>query len=597
MVKLIQSITYTLLYSIICVSLAAQDHVLIGKGQTQGVAIQSSSNAQRAQQTLSGFGFLPNHCNAARFLMQATLGADIHEINMLTEKGIERWIHEQLNLPLVISMQDMVSDYHDYRRVGENDPTANSSMTFWDYTWWQYHMTQPDLLRQRVAFALSEILVISRISSFNNNPYAFANYYDMLLKHSFGNFKDLLTELTYHPAMGMYLTYVNNPKTDSIRNRFPDENYAREVMQLFTIGLFELNNNGTQKLDAMGQAIPTYNNEDISEYSKIFTGLMWGDRDPIQSQFFKQARENTSYTVPLQMFNEMHEPGEKRLLNGFVVPNRNPVDGNADIADAIDNLFNHPNVGPFIAHLLIQRMVTSNPSPDYIDAVASAFNNNGLGERGDMKAVIMAILTRPEARDCDAEQDAGYGMLREPFIRYVQMAKALQLTTNSGKYRNIQNSVYQRVEQKPFLSPSVFNFFQPDHQPIGGISEANLVAPEFQITNSQTIMAYMNGVNDWIVRKKFAEEWSLFDGEVVPDNEKSFFDFSDEKTLVLQGRYIELFDGFNMLLAQGKISQEHIDRMIEVLKTYPTDSDNRLEDAVRVALYMILCSPEYLISK
>lgn len=261
-----------------------------------------------------------------------------------------------------------------------------------------------------------------------------SSYYDILLDNAFGYFDTLLHDVTYNSAMGIFLTYVNNPKSDTSRNRFPDENYAREVMQLFTIGLYELNNDGTRKVDGNGDYIPTYDNETIAEFSKIFTGLSYGN-NPTFWDWAKYDRLN--YELPMKMFNDYHEPGTKTLLNGFIVPDRNPVDGNADVKDALNNLFTHPNVGPFIATRLIQRLVTSNPSTEYVDHVASVFNSDENGKRGNMKAVIKAILLYDSARNCDeCDDDETFGKLSEPFQRYMQLNKILDITTTSGNYRN-----------------------------------------------------------------------------------------------------------------------------------------------------------------
>ena len=511
--------------------------------------------------------------------------------------GLEDWLDLQLNLPLGPSLLDEVIAYHDYRRNGLGDPNAGTSYIFFDYAWWQYHMTQPDFLRQRIAFALSEILVISNNSGFGGQPYAFADYYDILLRNAFGNYRDLLQEVTYHPTMGVYLTYMNNPKTDTIENRFPDENYAREVMQLFTIGLFELNPDGTRILDGNGVPVPTYDNVDISEFSKIFTGLMWGDRALEINQFFRGQDERESFTVPMHMLNEMHEPGQKTLLNGVVTPDRNPIDGDADINDALDNLFNHQNVGPFIGKLLIQRLVTSNPSPGYVERVGQAFDDNGSGVRGDMKAVIRAILLDPEARDCQAVTDEQFGKLREPFIRYVQLNNAFDLSTNSGNYRNAMYHVDESLDQLVFYSPSVFNFFQPDHQPIGDIADADLVAPEFQLVNSQTIVSYLNGLNQWIVRDDPTDEWTLYSGETVPDNERAFFQLSDEVAMASDPYLHQLLDRLNLILAHGRLTEESINVIIETLKHFDQDDEEDLERRVRIAIALVMSAPEYLINR
>lgn len=578
-------------------SIAQAQGDIIGMGHADGIVITSSDANSQPSETLERSGFLPNHSAAAKLTAQTTFGATLSTIEEISEMGFEDWVDNQMSIPIGTSLKDEVTIYHNFRKAGENDSDAGTSMTFWDYSWWQYHMTQPDFLRQRVAFALSEIIVISRNSGFGNNPYAFGDFYDILLKHAFGNYRDLLQEVTYHPAMGVYLTYINNPKTDISENRFPDENYAREVMQLFTIGLFELNPDGTRKLDGEGQPIPTYDNSDISEFSKIFTGLMWGDRQLNRNQFFRGDQDRLSYTIPMQMLNEMHEPGPKTLLNGTTVPDRSPVDGIADIEDAIDNLFEHPNVGPFIGKLLIQRLVTSNPSPEYVSRVSAAFNDNGSGVRGDMQAVVKAIILDKEARSCDAVEDSSFGMLREPFIRYVQLCNAFNLSTESGKYRNAMDDINDLINQKPFTSPSVFNFFQPDHQPIGDIADQDLVAPEFQIVNSQSLVGYLNGLNEWIIRDQPADEWRLYNDEEVPENEKAFFQLDDEINIATDDRLHELVDRLNLVLAHGRLTQRTEDIIINAVKEFADEDRDDLDRRVRVAIYLVMSAPEFLINR
>ena len=297
------------------------------------------------------------------------------------------------------------------------------------------------------------------------------------------------------------------------------------------------------------------------------------------------------------MLNEMHEPGSKTLLNGVVTPDRNPVDGDADINDALDNLFNHQNVGPFIGKLLIQRLVTSNPSPEYIERVGQAFNDNGSGVRGDMKAVVRAILLDPEARNCGASEDDQFGKLREPFIRYVQLNNAFDLSTTSGKYRNAMYHVDETLDQLVFYSPSVFNFFQPDHQPIGDIADADLVAPEFQLVNSQTIVSYLNGLNQWIVRDDPTDEWSLYNGETVPDNERAFFQLSDEVALASDAYLHQLLDRLNLILAHGRLSAESTATIIEALKQFDQEDEEDLERRARLAIALVMSAPEYLINR
>ncbi len=509
--------------------------------------------------------------------------------------GKEDWIQDQLNRPMPFTLMQQINDYYQFVLNETGSVDNSNSWLFWEYAWWQYHMTSDDQLRQRVALALSEILVISENSQFDGNPHALCDYYDILLTHAFGNYRDLLQDVTYSASMGVYLTFVNNPKTDLNLNQFPDENYAREIMQLFTIGLYELNNDGTFKLDSVGERIPTYDNVDIAEFSKVFTGMTWGDA----FQFPMWRQSDTSYVPDMLMFDSDHEPGVKNLLNGFQIPDRQPVDGNADVSDALDNLFNHPNVGPFVGKLLIQRLVTSNPPPEYIDRVAQAFNDNGQGVRGDMKAVIKAILLDPIANSCDSGNDIAFGMLREPFVRYFQINKAFNASTISGDFRNVMYSVGEFIGQKPLNSPSVFNFFQPDYQPLGPVEESDLVAPEFQITDSQTITGWLNGVWQWVFEGYPVEAWDIYSGE--PDStytdEVAMLDLTSEVMYTDDDELHILLDRLNLVIAQGRLSENSLNIIKATVSQFENESQDDKERRARLAIYLVMSSPEYLINR
>jgi len=570
---------------------------VLGQGQYEGTVVQSSdpSVIEQAENTLSEFGFMPNLNAASRFLSQASLGHSLEDIEEVADMGIEDWIDDQFSKPIAFSTIDKVIEYHNYRRDSLADPGVGQSIRFWDYAWWQYHMQSDDVLRQRIAFALSEILVISRFSGFGDESYAFSTYYDIFLENAFGNYRDILQDVTFNPSMGEYLTYLNNPKSDTTEGTFPDENYAREVMQLFTIGLEQLNMDGTPVLDTAGNVIPTYDNLDISEFSKIFTGLTWWDRD----EFFKNDRNDSSYMYEMQMFNDYHEPGVKNLLNGFQVPDRLPVDGVADINDALDNLFDHPNIAPFVSKIFIQRLVTSNPSPEYIGRVAAKFNDDGNGVKGDMKAMIKAILLDPEARSCDNIDNVNYGRLREPFIRYVQINRAFDAATTSGNYRNDMYRVQENLEQKPFTSPSVFNFYQNDYQPIGPVEQAGLVAPEFQINNTQTMTGYINALYEWIIQENIADESDLFSGESNDGyaDEISTIDISDEQMYAEDIYLHQMLDRLNLILAHGLISPMAEQTIINAVKQFDANDEDDLEMRTKLAIYLVLTSPEYLIHR
>ena len=577
--------------------LGQPDTLIIGYGAHTGVSVMGSSSTPPGspENTLNQVGFLPNENAASRFLGQATIGYDYADISDVTQMGIEDWIENQLTMQGSFAILTKIRQYHKIIKDSTFNTSALVGNRPWDYAWWQYLMTSQDALRQRVALALSEMLVVSEISGFGSNAYALGTYYDILLNNSFGNYRDILNDVTYRPAMGVYLTFLNNPKSNPAINQFPDENYSRELMQLFTIGTVMLNNDGSVILGSNGTPVPSYDNEDIIEFSKIFTGLTWADR----TTWNQGAANDTSYIPNMVMWNAYHEPGIKTLLNGFVVPNRNPINGNADITDALNNLFNHTNTPPFVSRFLIQRMVTSNPSPAYINRVANVFINNGQGIRGDMKSIIRAILLDPEAKSCSSGENVSYGMLREPFIRYIQINKAFNAFTLSGNYRNDMNNVYLNTGQRPLTSPSVFNFFQQDYQPIGTVEEAGLVAPEFQITDAQTIAGFINGLYRWVLNNDVADEYDLFTGEVDAyyADEVSNIDVTPETVYTDNDKLHILMDRLNLLLAQGRVSNTSISTIIDVLKQFPNGTTTEKQDRTKLGIYLLMSSPEYLINR
>jgi len=445
----------------------------------------------------------PNLKAAARFLIQAAYGPDYAPAGGLppnladvTSLGFNGWIDDQFSRPL-----GYIQPWVDWAAV--NGSAIQLYGNWKEFSWWGRAMgspklrpdspsTQlPDPLRQRVAFALSEILVTSdRPEALAVEPVGMANYYDLMVKHAFGNYRDLLFDVATHPVMGIYLSHLGNQKQVPGSNVYPDENFAREIMQLFTIGLWELNPDGTRKLGTNGQAIATYNNSDITELARVFTGFTFGTNSVT---FDVWPRD---FTVQMKCWDAYHDCNPKTLLGGLQLPARTPsphtngVAGFADVNAAVSNLFAHPNVGPFVGTRLIQRLVTSNPSTGYVARVAAAFDNNGNGVRGDMQAVIKAILLDPEAREPVMMNQPTWGKLREPLLRVVNYARAFNAASTSGYYALDQFTLDHG--QDPMNSPSVFNFFLPSHSPPGPITQLGLVAPEFQIINASTAVTGPN---------------------------------------------------------------------------------------------------------
>jgi uncharacterized protein (DUF1800 family) len=601
----------------------------IGQGNVRNTVVTSSSSSSQGVKTLQIGGYLPNKNSASRFLSQATLGHNQAQINSLSNVGFDAWITTEMAAPSSFSIKTYLANLHQgmvdsLNRTNPVVPYTLSSVGVGDWhfdiSWFQGAMVSPNNLRWRTAFAMSEIFVASRNSIFKDNPYALASYYDVLLDNSFTTYRNMLEKVTFHPTMGTYLTFLNNKATDTttIKKSFPDENYAREVMQLFSIGLYKLNQDGTEQRDAAGKLIPTYNNDDIAQLAKVFTGLGWGD-----SKYLGQnVKDMWSYTIPMKFYPidssdakmntwktnpriiNGHEYGPKTFL-GSTIPARPVANGLQDITDALDILNNHPNVGPFFCRKLIQRLVTSNPSPEYIGRVVAVFNNNGAGIRGDLKSVIKAILMDYEARECKLTGTVGLnkGMLREPFVRYMNIMKGLPLTTQNGIYRNNMYDLYDRLEQVPLYSPSVFNFFQQDYTPSGPVKNAKKVAPEFQLLNAQTLTGYYNALDKFFIDDYPVVYWTLFSGETYKPDQEASFNLIADYAFTRNDKLPILLDKYNMLFAHGSLSPNAINAIKNMVSAMPYSETAGVVDTgkannrVRVMLYLILSSPDYLINR
>lgn len=436
---------------------------------------------------------------AYRFLNQASFGATEAEATRLIALGdstnaYTRWIDAEISKSVSLLRPALEAAYPNPVPTGFNQASIN---TVRQEQWFANVLRGEDQLRQRVAFALSEIMVVSQVGALNNLPFATADFHDMLARNAFGDFRTLLEEVTLHPAMGIYLSMLGNRRAAANTNLRPDENYAREMMQLFSIGLVQLNIDGSVRNDAAGQPIPTYDQPIIEGFARVFTGWNWACPSTNPACTFTNTRvesvpsANFNQVKPMQLYADQHETGTKQLLNysGAALPNglvpANQT-GAKDLADALDNVFNHPNVGPFISKQLIQRLVTSNPSRAYVQRVAERFNNDGTGRRGNLQAVVRAILLDPEARSAPSGTGAAVaGKLKEPLLRLTQFWRAYGVTSASGKLGAARNfnggTPSAQFGQGQGLSPSVFNFFSPFYAPPGEIADGGFVAPEMQL--------------------------------------------------------------------------------------------------------------------
>jgi len=493
--------------------------------QTQGT--QNFSAPTNSPKLASTILTNPSAVDASRLLAQATFGATDSSIAEVQNLGVNGWIDKQMSLTPTLMWPIMLQESIQFPTPEYNYdgfPIAIFDQTSTNVVWWKLAVTAQDQLRQRVAFALSELFVI--YGSTFDCPVPNAKYYDILINNAFGNFRTLLDQITYNGEMAQYLTYLKNQKANPITGTSPDENYARELQQLFTIGLVQLNPDGTLLLDPQGLPVPTYNNTTITETAKILTGLSWKSNS---NNFLDATQLSISYldtdprVQPLVMYDFYHDQTQKKIIS---VQQLNPLiatptvvpaglTGNADIKILLDTLFNHPNTGPFICKQLIQKLVTSNPSPGYIYRVSQVFANNGNNVRGDLGAVIKAILTDYEARSTEVINNSGYGKIKEPLIRFVSVMRALKTAAPNGRFMNSYWGNPQTqgaaaspsgtfvwgstdLGEIPLKAPSVFNFFSPTYSPAGDVAKAGLLAPEMQITDSHLAVTEPNIITEMI---------------------------------------------------------------------------------------------------
>ena len=596
----IYSISLGLLFSNMIFGQPYSDY--IGGGHDKGITVTTSSTSGNSTglKTINGSGLDAKIFDASRFLAQASFGAKLPYIQSVSDMGYEQWIDDQFTKTPTYYTPAMYQIWQDQKNqwaaagIDTSDVFGPYSLTF-NYTWWDINMKKEDVLRQRVAQALSEILVISTNSDIDSWAEAITSYFDIMVAQSFGNYKDLLTQVSLHPAMGYYLSHLNNPKTNEAENIRPDENYAREIMQLFTIGLYKLNMDGSQQLDFDGLPIPTYDNDDIKQMAKVFTGLGCGALiDPTSWPYvpiFGVGMWAIDKRVPMAMYSSQHEPGPKYLMDGYTIPSGQT--GMQDITQAINFLFNHQNTAPFVSYRLIQRLVKSNPSPEYIGRVAAKFANNGSGVRGDMKAVVKAILLDPEAREGDAMLEKENGQFRNGTLRYLQFMRTSDLIIPTNRYWVNGYDFYEATLHLPFKAPSVFNFYLPNFQPIGPIADLDLVAPEFKSHNTSTAINYINRVHAAVQWNAVSWSWQGND----PDTDEPL-----EPTVELNTSYLEsiaddpekMINFLDKILTHGQLSDFTRSNMRTAMTSlYWTWNTEWKWYRARMLMYMFLISPDY----
>jgi uncharacterized protein (DUF1800 family) len=502
----------------------------------------------------------PTVADAGRFLSQATFGATDALITTVQNQGFDAFLDQQFAAPLSSHLAFVDAS-------GVIPPTITQT----NDAWWTFAVSAPDQLRQRVAFALSEVLVVSNSAkNLGNQPGALPAYYDVLVRGAFGNFRQLLDDITLNPAMGAYLDMLRSQKANAAGTTLPNENYARELMQLFSIGLYNLNLDGSLTLSSSGFPIATYNQDAILGMAAVFTG--WTYAQTTNPPIFNPPAD---WRNPMVNVASRHSPGSKTILNGAFIPAGQTAA--QDLQTTLDTVFNHPNVGPFICRQLIQRLVTSNPGPGYLYRVTAVFNDNGQGVRGDLKAVVRAILMDYDARG-SARTVQGAGHQREPVIRLTNLLRAFNASSPDGKF-SVRNA-NANLAQEAMHSPTVFNFFTPDYSAPGAIAAAGLKSPEFEITTETTVVTTTNYLRTAIY------------SYLGPGSNRITLNLTAAQALAANPS--QLVDYLNYLLMANNMSPEMRNILTNAITQIPA---NNPTERTKTAIYLVINSPEFTIDK
>ncbi|WP_232315351.1 DUF1800 domain-containing protein [Aquincola tertiaricarbonis] len=540
----------------------------------------------------------PTRADAVRFLTQATFGATPADIERVLALGYQGWLDEQFARPGG-SLRSSWDAAH--AAIQAADATKSAGQREVLDAFYREAVTTDAQLRMRVAFALSEIFVVSfQNDAVTNNTRAVAAYMDMLRGNAFGSYRQVLEGVALHPAMGLYLSHLRNQKENVAAGRVPDENFAREVMQLFSIGLHQLNADGSRKLDGNGAPIATYTHDDIAGLAKVFTGFSYAGPDTHNNRFWGATgyQDPDRLWKPMQGYSQFHSVSEKRFL-GAVVPAQGTAQPAASLKAALDTLAAHPNVGPFIGRQLIQRLVTSHPSPAYVGRVSAAFTGSG----GDLKATVKAILLDSEARGSAALADPAFGKLREPVLRLTATLRALGATSDSGSWL-ISNTddAATALGQTPLRSPSVFNFFRPGYVAPGTLSgAAGMTTPELQLTHESSVAGYANymrgGVQSGWGMQGLDGKAARRDVQVDLSGEEAVADRPDELVDRVAAR---LMGAAAPAALRGELLTAVQSVAIPAARadgSNATQIANARRNRALIATFLVLVSPEFLVQK
>ena len=512
----------------------------------------------------------PTTAQAARFLAQSSMGADRTQMDRVVSLGYAAWLDEQLALPLSATRWDWLVSQ------GYADISHKNDESGFDAAAWLKLLNAPDTLRQRVTLALSEIFVaaIDGLVGAGWRQFAAASYLDLLEANAFGNHRSLLQQISLSAPMGQFLTYRGSAKADPISGALPDENYARESMQLFTIGLLQLNADGTPQL-AAGKTIDTYGLSDITGLARVFTG--W-DFD-LAGQTGAAATATPNFLRrPMVQVASRYETGAKTFLGTTIAAG---TAATAGLTQALDTIFAHPNVAPFFCRQLIQRLVTSNPSPAYVARLAAVFNNDGTGVKGNLRAVVRALLLDSEARSDPVAASTSFGKLREPMLRFTAWARAYGAISPSGAWAVGNTSdPGTRLGQSPLRSPTVFNFFRPGYvPPNSALGNAALQAPEFQIANESSVIGYLNFMQRAVAGNV---------GDLTPDY---------SGLLALADNASALVSEINLVLAANQLSAATAAALSTAVQSMAGGTDASRRNRIYAALLLVLAAPEFIVQK
>lgn len=549
------------------------------------VEVLSAENANDNQQVvppgkLNVTARAQSSTDAARFLQRASFGPNTVSVNKLMQQTYSDWINDQMNIPQTRYLDGVDSVLREYGLINITDGRRQfDRQQIRSDIFWNIAVSAPDQLRQRVAFALGQILVVSdKDAGLDNRVRGIANYHDLLASEAFGNYRSLLGKVTLNPMMGDFLSMRRNEKPDLENNIQSDENYAREVMQLFTIGLTKLQLNGDAIIGADGQPSPTYTQEDVVNLARVFTGWNYGDASSMRSS----ARTTQSEIMPMKAFEAFHDTSAKTIVGNVTI--EAGLSAQAELDVALDVLFNHPNTAPFVSRQLIQRLVSSNPSGDYIARVASVFNNNGDGVRGDMAAVVRAILLDDEALNGHTNKSWDFGKLKEPVVKIASIWRAFDAKGSFGKLR--YSGINADFLQSPYSAPSVFNFYSANYKPPGIVGNENKVAPEAQILNDTTILRAADRLFD------YAHQVPL--GTASNSNQHAIL-LNIEAEKALANDVPKLVDHLRDKLLVGAMSDGLRSTLIELGNATPMNDNG--EQRVRELLYVVFVSPEFAVQR